>query len=329
MAETSTIEWTEATWNPVTGCQVLSPGCKRCYAMKLAGTRLRNHHSRKGLTIATANGPVWNGTARFNEVWLDQPLRWTRPRPIFVCAHADLFYEEVLDWWIERVFGIAIAAHHLRGHVLQFLTKRSDRMRDMLNSESFWDAVNAIASEIVMERVDPLARRSNDARATLDTYGPDKPPPGLWIGVSVEDKPRRDRIDDLRATPAWRRWISAEPLLESLMPLDLSGTHCVEAGGESGDGGRPCHPQWVREIRDACAAQGVDFGFKQWGQWMPLGGEHRDSVHLLTYAGRIVEKAEADHHRDVPGQGLIEIACVGKKRSGRLLDGRLYDGKPV
>jgi protein gp37 len=97
MAEASKIEWTDATWNVVTGCQVVSPGCTNCYAMKLAGTRLRNHASRAGLTVASKAGPVWNGQVRFNEQWLRQPLSWKRPRRIFVCAHGDLFADGVTD----------------------------------------------------------------------------------------------------------------------------------------------------------------------------------------------------------------------------------------
>ena len=130
MADGSKIEWTEATWNPITGCSLASPGCTNCYAMKLAGTRMQNHESRKGLTIDTKAGPVWNGEVRFNEQWLDQPLRWKRPRMIFVCAHGDLFHESVPDEWIDRVFAVMALAPQ---HTFQVLTKRSARMRDYLS----------------------------------------------------------------------------------------------------------------------------------------------------------------------------------------------------
>lgn len=133
MADGTHISWAEATWNIVTGCQVLSPGCKRCYAMKLAGTRLKHHPSRQGLTIETKSGAVWNGLVRFNEQWLDQPLRWAKPRMIFVCAHADLFYEAVPDQWIDRVFAVMALAPQ---HVFMVLTKRTARMRDYLGTRA-------------------------------------------------------------------------------------------------------------------------------------------------------------------------------------------------
>ena len=126
MAETSTIEWTDATWNPITGCSVVSPGCTNCYAMTLAGTRLAQHPSRKGLTVPSKAGPVWNGKVRFNRDWLHQPLHWRRPRMIFVCAHGDLFHENVPDEWIDQVFAVMAIA---RWHTFQVLTKRPKRMR--------------------------------------------------------------------------------------------------------------------------------------------------------------------------------------------------------
>jgi len=129
MAGSSTIEWTDATWNPVTGCSVVSPGCINCYAMRLAGTRMRHHWSRQGLTNDSKAGPVWNGQVRFNEEWLDQPLRWRKPRRIFVAAHGDLFHEAVPDEWIDRCFAVMSLTPQ---HKHQVLTKRPDRMRDYL-----------------------------------------------------------------------------------------------------------------------------------------------------------------------------------------------------
>src|ERR1700722_12156807 len=126
MSDNSNIEWTDATWNPVTGCSIVSPGCTNCYAMKLAGTRLRNIPSRSGLTVMTKAGPVWNGEVRLNDEWLDQPFKWKRPRRIFVCAHGDLFAENVPFEWIDRVF--AVMALNSR-HTFQVLTKRPGRMK--------------------------------------------------------------------------------------------------------------------------------------------------------------------------------------------------------
>ena len=130
MSDNSKIEWTDATWNPITGCSVVSAGCTNCYAMRLAGTRLKNHPSRAGLTRETAHGPVWTGEVRLNREWLDQPLRWRRRRRIFVCAHGDLFHDQVPREWIDLVVAVIAMSPQ---HQFQVLTKRPDRM-----AEYFW-----------------------------------------------------------------------------------------------------------------------------------------------------------------------------------------------
>lgn len=373
MAEHSLIEWTDATWNPITGCSVVSPGCTNCYAMKLAGTRLKHHESRNGLTRDSKAGPVWTGEVRLNEQWLDQPLRWKTPRKIFVCAHGDLFAENVPDEWIVRVMATCIASWLLRGHVLQVLTKRAQRMRLLLNDATFWEEVNMQVADLVRDTYDPL---------TIDDYGPGNMPWGLWLGVSAEDQTRADeRIPDLLATPAAVRFVSAEPLLG---PIDidrwiataevtckackrgfwlhnadpcehegggswtLACPHCsncrckpgwtpadartvnmeppadwidrkvgrftkvhptipvrslidwVIVGGESGPDARPVHPDWVRSLRDQCAAAGTAFFFKQWGSHKPTS----DCKH---------------------GTYMIPAS---KKEAGRLLDGIEHSAMP-
>lgn len=265
MSDGTAIEWADATWNPVTGCSVVSPGCTNCYAMRLAGNRLRNHPSRQGLTEMSKAGPVWTGEVRFNEPVLDQPLRWRRPRRIFVCAHGDLFHENVPDAWIDRVFSVMARAPQ---HVFLVLTKRPARM---------------------------LAYRTSDAHLTDASIGPRNSKhcwPHVWLGVSVEDQRTADeRIPILLATPAARRWISAEPLLgpvdlRYLQPGDppteinaLAGTHgvlrphggrCdrldwVVVGGESGPGARQCDVQWIRDIVRTCAAARTPCFVKQLG----------------------------------------------------------------
>lgn len=363
MADRTLIEWTDATWNVVNGCSVISPGCKHCYAMKLAGTRLRNHPSRAGLTIDTAAGPVWNGEIRINWGVMDQPLRWTTRRMIFPNAHGDTFHASVEMDTIAQMFGTAIAAHHLRGHIFQFLTKRADRQRDLLNRAEFWELVNATAEMLVMERTDPLNRRSDDARATLIDYDPDTPPPGLWIGVSAEDQERWDeRTDQLMGTPAAIRWASVEPLLGPIVgsrPADwvyrrLSQWYgpdgfdatasqperlrepgyfprldWVVCGGESGPGSRPMHPDWARSLRDQCAEAGVPFFFKQWGNWAPLPGA------LPVKPGSPATAAWPDGHvRAGIGVGIpmgtgIAMFRGDKKITGRLLDGVEHNGMPA
>lgn len=234
MGDNSLIEWTDASWNIITGCSVTSPGCANCYAMKLAGTRLKGHDAYRGLTIPTKAGPVWSGEVRFNRPWLNVPLTWKRPRKIFPCATGDLFHENVPIEWLDLVFGVMDRAFQ---HVFQVVTKRAHRMRAYI-----------------------LAR-----------YGDEGAPPHIWLGISAEDQVRLDeRAPDLQATPAAVRWISFEPMLGL---IDASGVlasgliHWGVAGGESGP--RPLHPTWARVLRDQHYAHHVPFLFKQWGSWRP------------------------------------------------------------
>jgi protein gp37 len=348
MAETTHIEWTDATWNPITGCSVVSPGCTNCYAMKLAGTRLKHHPSRAGLTKDTkarggeAEGrtgkkgkPVWNGTVRFNEQWLDQPLRWSRPRMIFVCAHADLFHENVPDEWIDRIFAVMALTPQ---HTYQVLTKRSARMRDYVNGD--WSL------RIIDQVSGPAVGWLSTGRNIL---------PNVWLGVSAEDQQRADeRIPDLLATPAAIRWVSAEPLLGPIdftrldmlryfrVPdaenpnwprntfdalrgrSDIHPIHGAEpnwamldwvvVGGESGD--RPMHPAWARQIRDQCADAGTAFFFKQWGSHRPLTpAEHGQACGAVLIG-------DDPHDRDA------YMLAVTKKAAGRLLDGVEHNAMP-
>lgn len=364
MSDNTKIEWTDATWNPITGCSVVSPGCTNCYAMHLAGTRLRNHPSRAGLTRQSAGRHVWNGQVRFNMEWLDQPFGWPQ-RMIFVCAHGDLFHDAVEQWMIAEIFGVMIASHHIRGHIFQVLTKRAERMRQLLNDPEFWEEVMDAASSQVMERVDPLDRRSDDARATMLDYDADNPPPGIWIGVSVEDQERADeRIPLLLQTPAAVRWLSCEPLLgavdltqhlwgrarpcaECTRDADCgcswyprgavpneSALHWAVAGGESGTRARPMHPDWARSLRDQCAAAGVPFFFKQWGEYITREQSGRDLNFLYdnSTSGGWVEptgsftSGEASAPRDAAAAHVYKL---GKKKSGRLLDGVEHNAYPT
>jgi protein gp37 len=340
MADGTKIEWTDATWNPITGCSVVSPGCTNCYAMRLAGTRMKNHWSRKGLTTDSKAGPVWNGQVRFNEEWLLQPLAWTRPRLIFVCAHADIFHEGVPDEWIDKVFAVMALAPQ---HTYQVLTKRSARMRA-------W-AVDRFTNGCrgsIEHRAHQIAREANIHIPTGKTLASPEPFPHIWLGVSAEDQARADeRIPDLVATPAAIRWCSGEPLLG---PLDLSrwlGVHhhpnndqssphlqalvraarkslgpaldWFVAGGESGPSARPVHPDWIRSLRDQCKAAGVPFHFKQWGGWAPWD----DDNWSLPDGWDDVEARDAA--MTVHG---VDFLKVGKKLAGRLLDGVFHDEYP-
>jgi protein gp37 len=193
MAENSKIEWTDATWNPITGCSVVSPGCTNCYAMRLAGTRLHQHPSRAGLTKDSKAGPVWTGEVRFNRQWLDQPLNWKRPRRIFVCAHGDLFHESVPDEWIDQVFAIMAAAHW---HTFQVLTKRADRMAHYLREHGTPAAERWVQQSWRLSETAPVLRRLGWSWAG---EGMPWPLPNVWLGVSAEDQKRADeRIPHLK-----------------------------------------------------------------------------------------------------------------------------------
>lgn len=375
MADGTKIEWTDATWNPITGCSVVSPGCTNCYAMKLAGTRLKHHPSRMGLTRDTKAGPVWTGEVSFNAEWLDQPLRWTKPRMIFVCAHGDLFAEGVPDEWIDQVFAVMALCPQ---HTFQVLTKRPERMREYLAEWRQFRVAEA-ALQVGRNLPDSYPGWSLDHWKPSATRGCSAPAiwplPNVWLGVSVEDQRRADeRIPILLDTPAAIRWISAEPLLG---PVDLTdachgswffdalrgtrwhddpdgpnqaeqfarGLDWVVAGGESGPGARPMHPDWARSLRDQCATAGVPFLFKQWGEWTEACQDLRnaDDSHIEIdpdshEAGEIYDRTNdrliaADGRLftpetlppDTPAR-LIER--LGKRRAGRLLDGVEHNGYP-
>lgn len=360
MAEHSTIEWTDATWNVITGCSVLSKGCTNCYAMRLAGTRLQHHPSRAGLTRDSAAGPVWTGEVRFNEEWLDQPSRWRKPRRIFVCAHGDLFHESVPDAWIDRVFIAMQGAQH---HTFQVLTKRAERMRRYLQRFQPSPPRDGYISRDGVE--------SNRSPAGWPLFHPARwPLPNVWLGVSVEDQTSAEsRIPELLATPAAVRWCSAEPLLG---PIDLAsievsrqaqpnefrqvnatielnalaGTRITDlgfehaggqrldwvvAGGESGPDARPAHPEWFRTLRDQCAATHTAFHFKQWGSWTP--GENVERTTGTVNTAFLVDDRWHMHFLNLAtDHGHIDdqpdLYHVGKKAAGRHLDGRTHDDWP-
>lgn len=216
MAETSKIEWTDATWNPVTGCSLVSEGCRHCYAARLAATRLKHHPSRQGLARLNAAGEAkFTGEVRFNEGWLTQPLRWRRPRRIFVCAHGDLFHEHVPDEWIERVFAIMAMAPR---HTFQVLTKRPERMRKFVHLTGKRDDVGSWLAAEIAASTDISSRRMLGLATDL-IHGTPWPLPNVWLGTSVEDQATaEERVLPLLDTHAAVRFVSAEPLLA---PVDL------------------------------------------------------------------------------------------------------------
>lgn len=300
MGDRSRIDWTEATWNPVTGCDEVSPGCDHCYAKTLA-ERFRGtpgHYFENGFDV------------QLRPERLEQPIRWKRPRAIFVNSMSDLFHKDVLDEYIARVFAVMALAPQ---HTFQVLTKRHGRMRSLLSSPTFYESVDRAVEQLATapgslvgrtER-DTIQRRAAKWMPLLARW----PLPNVWLGVSVEDQARANlRIPALLDTPAAVRFLSCEPLLGPIdlrEPLaksrpDFDGDrlyvrdrlHWVIAGGESGRGARPMDTIWARDLRDQCSAAGIPFFFKQWGEHDATGNR------------------------------------VGKKAAGRLLDGINHDGYP-
>jgi protein gp37 len=350
MGDNTGIEWADATWNPTAGCSVVSPGCANCYAMRVAGGRGKHLAKYAGLTRPSKAGPVWTGEVRLDEAALTWPLTKRRRRVIFVDSMSDLFHDEVEEHWLDEIFAVMAAASW---HRFIVLTKRADRMRDYFRGEGLLERVEAMLGSLIDERVDPLARRSDDLRATAPDLSAEGtwPLPNVALGVSVEDQRRADeRIPFLLETPAAIRLVSAEPLLG---PLDLyngdpdprlgghratatylgtwwepgdppkapprSGVDWVIAGGESGPGARPTHPDWLRSLRDQCLAAERAFFFKQWGEWAPIAFDDLASETLESeeLAGRVAGFDDQPMHR------------VGKRAAGRLLDGREWSERPA
>ena len=335
MSDTSKIEWTDATWNPVTGCSKVSQGCKNCYAL------------RDWARLSANPKSVYYGRAftdvRCHPERLDQPLRWSKPRRIFVNSMSDLFHEDVPDEFILQVFDVMRQCRNgyateldrlVPAHTFQILTKRPERMLDFCGRLRFHDrCVLATHSSTLLN---PLVSMKK-----------------IWLGTSVEDQATADeRIPLLLQTPADVRFISAEPLLG---PINLeaylsvydhhgepSGPRCnadgsdalgwVIAGGESGPKARPTHPDWIRSLRDQCAAAGVAFFFKQWGAWAPChidvnADERGTELHPMEET--VLDAMDHERGYRVEEHHGHEFFKAGKKLAGRHLDGRTHDEYPA
>jgi protein gp37 len=236
MGQRSRIEWTDSTWNPVTGCTQVSAGCDNCYALSLANRRLRDIYLRKP---TVAGGPADSDPFAVR-VWperLFDPLSWRSPRMVFVNSMSDLFHADVPEEFVRELFQVMLKADW---HVFQILTKRPARAARFL-------------------------RRNGDLFTTRLLPG------HIWLGTSVESQDVAYRVDHLRLVPSRVRFLSCEPLLGPLQ-LSLSAIHWVIAGGESGRNYRPLSLDWVRSIRDQCMRQRIPFFFKQVGGYTPKAG---------------------------------------------------------
>lgn len=252
----SKIEWCERSdWNPIRGCTRTSPGCGGankqggCYAEKIAARFSKPGQPFHGFATLRNGEARWTGKVDLIEERLTEPLRWRKPADIFALSMSDLFHEKLDSWQIARVVAVMEVAQQ---HTFKVLTKRSDRMRGRLNSDQFWDEVNAFSTDLAFEWSDYMERRSNDYRAIAFDGDAQTPLPNVWWGVSIEGRDYLSRLDDLRATPAAVRFVSFEPLLEDIGDVDLTGIDQIIIGGESGSNSRAFDLAWMRNLM-ACA----------------------------------------------------------------------------
>ena len=237
MGDRSAIEWTDATWNPVTGCTKVSTGCDHCYADTLAQGRLRSTYLRRLPVVDTKENRYDPFAVRLWPERLDQPARWDEPRMVFVNSMSDLFHQDIPEPFVRAIFEMMLS---IDWHIYQALTKRPSR------AKRFW-------------------------KRNQDLFDGGKIPAHIWMGTSVENQDVTYRVRHLREVPATVRFLSCEPLLGP-MTLDLEDIHWVIVGGESGPHYRPMNLNWARDIRDQCLTTDVPFFFKQVGGRTPKAG---------------------------------------------------------
>ena len=244
----SAIEWTDSTWNPVAGCSLMSAGCTNCYAMQMA-RRLEamGVEKYKGLTRKSGSRNVWKGVVHEDHKSLEIPVRWKKPRKIFVNSMSDLFHPSVSTEFIAKVWSVM---EQTSRHSYQILTKRPDRMAEL--------SMSGRLAEL----------------------------PNVWLGTSVEDESVVNRIEELREVPTAIKFISFEPLIGSVGSIDLTEIDWAIVGGESGPGARPIREAWIDEVHDTCRRYGTAFFFKQWGAWGKDNKRRSKKQNGRTYRGQ-------------------------------------------
>lgn len=350
------IQWTDETWNPVTGCDKVSPGCDHCYIERSIPFRMEGRKFDE-------NGKMG---VRVHLDRLDKPLRWRKPRRVFVNSLSDLFHPDLTDEFIARVFA---AMAFGKQHTFQILTKRPQRMAKLLNNDAFKELVWSAMEAVVEDTDSALTRqeRWNFHKRVGAWLAPTEwPLSNVWLGTSVESQQYADmRIKHLLATPAAKRFLSMEPLLGPVSLtrwtpprdplLDLLDSEAamspslpsppplidwVIVGGESGPGARPMHVNWARSVRDQCVEAKVPFFFKQWGEWTHW--PYRDSEgqwrgeysteepwHLISKEGEVGPIPFGGWGRETyASMGWEPMGMVGKKKAGRELDEVLWDEFP-
>jgi protein gp37 len=371
MGDKTGIEWTDATWPIVQGCDYASPGCTHCYVPRTLWRLMHNPslaiaEPLQDLVRMHENGmPVFTGALALREDRLTWPLKWKKPRRIFVPSHGDIFHKDVPDAFLDKIFAVMALCPQ---HTFQVLTKRAARMNRYLTTHRIAERVAKVSVEILpLEGDNALVGAEIDKQVALTSGWDVWPRPNIWLGVSVEDQARADeRIPLLLETPAAKRFLSCEPLLgavdltaletnrqpevyEAEITNALTGRYRWELDGntdassgigprinwviggfESGPNARPGHPGWGRSLRDQCAAAGVAFFWKQNGEYIPAV-EGDDGTRMYWDAddggpeGRFAKRRAKVIYPFGDDQG---VARVGKKAAGRLLDGREWNEVP-
>jgi protein gp37 len=289
------IEWTDETWNPIIGCRKISPGCQNCYAEKMAfrlghGQLSKNEGlSLKYSRIIDCNSKTWNGRSEIIEESMIRPMKWKKPKKIFVCSMGDLFHESVSFKWIDEVIKVIKQCPQ---HTFQILTKRPDRMLEYF--KNYYQLIPRMIRNI-------------------------------WLGVTAENQEQANfRIPILLEIPSIMHFISIEPMVASVNMNEigfhkfkawLSGSYqysikWVICGGETGQNARPLHPDWVINLKNNCVENNIPFFFKSWGEYWPC------------VSGRIYREKTIDF---IDG---VSMAKVGKKLSGCMIEGKEYKQFP-
>ncbi len=334
------IEWTDTTWNPIRGCSRVSEGCRNCYAEVIARRFKKPGLPYEGLIAKTGQ---WNGSIKVVDSLMTEPFKWKKPRRVFVNSMSDLFHENVPEETINTIFAVMALNPQ---HTFQILTKRPERMLQYCSSLGRHHSVDRVS--IVAKKLDKdlnlggkgFCWNMNNGGWAL---------PNVLLGVSAEDQKTADeRIPILLKTPAAKLWLSVEPMLghiDTYRSHDLS-TSCnvvewIVCGGESGKNARPMHPEWARSLRDQCQRSGTPFFFKQWGEWAPRAGERcgggtdfsliDPSCKKWPKTIRLGEHGKNTRLLENCGDDVgneIYMQMVGKKLSGRILDGREWNEYP-
>jgi len=317
----SKIEWTDKTWNPITGCTKISSGCEHCYAItmsnRVAGIKSSpaSKHYQGTVRKMAKGGLNWTGRINMIEERILDPFSWKKPTMVFVNSMSDLFHEDVTWSFLDKLFAVMIASDR---HTFQILTKRADHMAEycISRAEKPYRIIDAA------EKINPKGMAIHlKVAGYLDAMKKRSYkwiPPNIWMGVSTENQQMANlRIPLLKMVPAEVRWLSCEPMLGHIdLAGKLEGLHWVVTGGESGPKARPAHPDWISDIRDQCTIAGTPFFFKQWGAWIPEvelkaiieAGDHPKE--FRPYKVKVVDRAMM--HR------------TGKKNSGNKLEGNTH-----